>query len=63
MRCTPTFGLLPLFYFCLVFFPLTAVWDRVVAHHALVIATGVVTSAPSREAGDSVLYLFAQAAV
>lgn len=48
MRCTPTFGLLPLFYFCLAFSPLTAVWDRVVAHHALVIATGVVTSAPSR---------------
>lgn len=33
------------------------------ACHALVIATGVVTSAPSREAGNSVLYLSAQAAV
>lgn len=33
------------------------------AHHALVIATGVVTSAPSRESGNSVLYLSAQAAV
>lgn len=33
------------------------------ACHALVIATGVVTSAPSREAGNSVLYLSAWAAV
>lgn len=51
------------FLFLSGFSPLTAVWDSVVARHALVIATGVVTSAPSREAGNSVLYLFPQAAV
>lgn len=63
MRCTPVWSA-ALFLFLYIFFsPLTAVWNSVVACHALVIAPGVVTSAPSREAGNAVLYLFAQAAV